>query len=358
MLKRWHDLHENVYMKKYFLILAVLVESRFAFSQMQCQKLFQHNAKQSNVVYDEIVDLHKFETHRTLSEYLIRMQTRIDYSSPTIRLSADLNQLKSSDYIVDFGSGEGVALKGLFETHTDSLALAIERNVDRKIDFLRRKGKDVNEDDRSQALKDDLDQKLLTSSKDPQSYDEIKNYLSRPISDKANTLGITYKINNLLQNQNSKFSIKSGRLYEDIPLTELPRYKLGLSYYGVFSYTKRLSLALFKSLYTLEQGGRLYIYGASPKMTDKSNLESTIQKNQAELNGKAHGIDLKYWLSRVKGIKVYSHVNVIDVLVIERTDESLQVPVLDWVMQIGQSTTPPTYLFVETGRFHSLDDLK
>lgn len=79
---------------------------------------------------------------------------------------------------------------------------------------------------------------------------------------KANVVLITYKLDRWfgIPKFKNKLSVMQGRLFETIPALQIPKAKLISDYFGVLSYTRDLSRALYLIFDRLEVGGELYIH--------------------------------------------------------------------------------------------------
>lgn len=126
-------------------------------------------------------------------------------------------------------------------------------------------------------------------------------FASRPYRQyAANVVLITYKLDRLfgIRKYDGKLRVLEGRLWEDIPVNEIPKAKLMTDVFGALSYTRDLSTALTKIFESLEKNGELYVYG-TPYLT-------VIEKGDQTLNleGLLKGITGLQVEGRYGGIKI------------------------------------------------------
>lgn len=107
----------------------------------------------------------------------------------------------------------------------------------------------------------------------------------------ANVVLVTYKLDRFfgIRKYDGKLRVLEGRLWEDIPSSEIPRAKLMTDVFGVISYTRDLSTALIKIFESLEKNGELYVY-VTPYLT-------VIEKDNRVIN-------LETFLKEVTGLQV------------------------------------------------------
>lgn len=157
----------------------------------------------------------------------------------------------------------------------------------------------------------------------------IQDYIiSRPrITDAAYTVLVTYKLGRLfgIPDYFGKIKLLEGRLFEDIPLREIPRAKLMTDYYGVLSYTRDPSKVLRMIFDRLEYGGELYLY--------TSNINTVVD----DPNGGPHVISFSTMLESISGIKVEGRYGILKI-----TKISPEVLVPDLVLaKIDETSKPP-----------------
>ena len=157
----------------------------------------------------------------------------------------------------------------------------------------------------------------------------IEDYIiSRPkISDAAQTVLITYKLGRLfgMPDYFGKVKVLKDRLFEEIPLNEIPKAKLITDYFGVLSYTRDLTKSFRMVFDRLEVGGELYIFS--------SNVNTTIDNP----DGSRGVISMSTMLEGVSGIKIEGKYGI---LKITKKSEEVQVP--DLVLtKIDETSKPP-----------------
>lgn len=157
----------------------------------------------------------------------------------------------------------------------------------------------------------------------------IEDYIiSRPqISKAAQTVLITYKLGRLfgMPDYFGKVKVLKGRLFEEIPLNEIPKAKLITDYFGVLSYTRDLTKTFNMVFDRLEVGGELYIFS--------SNVNTIIDKP----DGSVHVISMSTMLEGVSGIKMEGKYGI---LKITKTAEVVHIPELV-LTKIDETSRPP-----------------
>ncbi len=140
----------------------------------------------------------------------------------------------------------------------------------------------------------------------------------------AQTVLITYKLGRFfgIKKYGGKLMLLEGRLFEDIPLTEIPKAQLMTDFYGVISYTRDLTKSLNMIFDRLTLGGELYIHS--------SPMSTTIMAQHSP-------IGLQKFLELIPGIKVDGRAGVLKVTKIL---EVVKVPELTLV-RLDEETLPP-----------------
>lgn len=294
----------------------------------QCHLFYEQSSKVSTSVFTN-----DFSTERTAVEYLLKFSIRSD--NVTYSLAQDLLALKKEDVIVDFGSGEGIALSGFHQDLQTAIQLTDARAQSGRLKF--------DQHGSFSSFKKVLSEDGVKLS-DPD-HQAIVEFLSKPLNERPRALGITYKMRPAMHSDRLRF--ETDRLFEDIPLEEIPEYQVGMAYYGIPSYTKHLSETLYKMLSRLKVGGRLYIYGMDAVVTEPGKVASVIDRYESSLQGKIEGTSMDHWLrSNAKGIKVHSSMGKNwGVIVLERTQNFIEIPRLQLEGRAGEGQQPPNYLF-------------
>lgn len=116
----------------------------------------------------------------------------------------------------------------------------------------------------------------------------------------AQTVLVTYKLGRFfgIKKYGGKLMLLEGRLFEDIPLTEIPKAQLMTDFYGVISYTRDLTKSLNMIFDRLVLGGELYIHS--------SPMSTTIMAQGSP-------IGLQKFLELIPGIKVEGRAGVLKV---------------------------------------------
>ena len=153
----------------------------------------------------------------------------------------------------------------------------------------------------------------------------VEDYLKTHTSVAAatQTVLVTYKLSRFfgIKKYDGKLKLLEGRLFEDIPLMEIPNAKLMTDFFGVLSYTRDLTQSLNMIFNRLTLGGELYIH-SSPMYTTIVTYDGPI--------------GLQKFLELVPGIKVEGRAGVIKVTKIL---DIVTVPKLKLV-RIDEATLP------------------
>jgi hypothetical protein len=325
-------------------------------SNLSCKTIFTSQ----NPYIRKDVDQDLFIKDRVLVEYVMNLYSYAGFRNGlkgTFQFSFahDLNRLTKDSLIIDFGDGDGTALTGLFQTprHFKSEGkkwFKSELNTESQLAYTRFIFSLISaRSSRFWTLIKDtwlsvkqiwepfydsqwrpLDPNFLIHSKN------AEKFLSRPIEERPNALGISFSRteNELVKNIPSLTRL-TNRLFEEIPLHEIPPYQLGVSYLGIFSYTSLLSQSLFKAITKLETGGHLYIFG----------MKSFVEIEKGEI------VPISKFLQKYgKGFNVYTR-NIKDtsIVVIEKHAEDIQLPELKYLTDDG--SFPPVFKFQMTSQF-------
>ncbi|MBL7542546.1 MAG: hypothetical protein JNL11_01960 [Bdellovibrionaceae bacterium] len=292
----------------------------------QCDE-FYNSAKASPVVFQNA-----FETSRILGEYAGGLVVRNVFSQKSF--IRDLFQLRPEEFYIDFGTGDGGALESIYGSGRD---LDVEFKMRAQIMFSSLNLREQQGWTRLEHAEDALKDRLRGAS--DRDLEMMYRLAERPFQLKPNSVGITYKVRRVIP-ETDKMKLMKDRLFEDIPDEEIPRYKLASSFFGVFSYTKKVSDVLFKALSRAEPGARLYIYGMNFMVKDSLEKPS---------------VPLETWLKKhATGIKIHTPtLPNRGVIMIERTSEALSMPVLKFLKQVGEHETPPKYIFLRTSDIHN-----
>lgn len=139
----------------------------------------------------------------------------------------------------------------------------------------------------------------------------------------ANVVLVTYKLDRFfgIRKYDGKLRVLEGKLWEDIPASEIPKAKLMTDVFGVLSYSRDLSSTLKKIFEHLEKDGELYVFG-TPYLT-------VIEKN-----GKV--INLESFLKEITGLQVEGRHGG---LKITKTSEEIVIPKMQ-LIQIDETQKP------------------
>jgi hypothetical protein len=136
------------------------------------------------------------------------------------------------------------------------------------------------------------------------------------VSKRASAIAIAYKkpkisadkhprlvqlYENVSKSPVARFEYKEGRLFEDIPLEELPKTKLITDYYGVMSYSQRPDLVLRRYFELLQTGGEIYLFGLQRTKVQQGEKEISFY----EFIKSIEGVELKE-LERDENMNVVS----------------------------------------------------
>lgn len=304
----------------------------FADSSAHCQESFNK--------LTQLIDGNFFETRRDFEKY-----SELFPSSFLIKLS----NLKRDGHWIDAGSGEGFALQDLFNRTVIDEAATL-KNAEPS--FWRPR-------------------KVVV---DPEVIREAASKLNfREQEDKPRITGVTYK---MLRSdpEISNLKIKTGRFFEDIPLTEFSEADLITDLYGVISYTPRLDEVLRRYHQLLKPAGRAYIfvgdYLSVPQYYGHRRLErigsegwsspfanSTVQKKDGSTVSLLDWIkELPEFNSRVEFVEILQkpRSGVVpgrierSTIVLEKTDGPQNIPDLKLIE--SDDGKPPTRKFQEVPR--------
>jgi len=339
-----------------FVIFLVTLSLNASANPATCTDLFSDKVgsslsdrEKSIEISKQTVEENTFMVNRTLFDYIKELYLAAlgkDHQYKVFSFGSDLAHLNSNHRVIDFGSGQSIALKGILGNYTTSLR-ALYANMSAYIK--KEYGSDLDQEFSEKTKARYIREKIISEKFSSDFLPLLKSIISRPLRDKPNLIGITYKMSGDNVNQyDSKLQIMKDRYFEDIPDSEIPRYDLGVSYYGVFSYTNKISQDLFKALNKLNVGGRLYIYGMESYIANREE----VLKTETDLNGFIFGKKIGEYLSaESQGIRVYSDLNNTKVIVIERTDQPLKIPLLNFVKVFGKSMHPPQMFYQPSGGF-------
>lgn len=296
----------------------------------------------------------KYEVERIIIQYFEVLKFENLDTGKKYSLMDDLIKLESNDYFVDFGSGEGHSLENIamnasefFQAFKNSklVRYSKERPLLNELKYLY-ENFDPSTNRVSVPVKTNnpKDYSNLFNIKYATELNKFLEFLDQPSDKKPKLLGITYEM--FRDDPHRKgLSYLSERLFENIPVHELQKFKLGVQYFGVLSYTKQLSYSLLKIAYLMEKpGARVYVWGVNHRI-----IAPGIEYNK--YYGNQQGNDLAFWINHnpnVSGIKaIYIGGNA---WILERTAEPLRIPEIIMEKDISERPNPPTYLFRETGR--------
>ena len=154
----------------------------------------------------------------------------------------------------------------------------------------------------------------------------IEDYLKSHdnLSSAAQTVLITYNLGRFfgIPKYKGKLKLLSGRLLEEIPVSEIPKAKLMTDYFGVISYTRDLTKALHIIFDRLLMSGELYIFS--------NNMFATIVTHEGP-------VSLTRFFQMIPGIKVEGEYGI---LKITKTSEEVVVPELE-LIRLDETTSPP-----------------
>jgi hypothetical protein len=297
-----------------------------------------------------------FTIDRQLVAYIIELHSYTGIINGLVGKSnfsfaKDLLSLKKEDLIIDFGDGDGSALVGLYQSSKD---FETQGNKWLKSNWQGAAAIEYTRFILSKMSEKQMSVKTLIKKLSKPFYDYagrpldlnfqrnsgyIDSFLESPVEVRPKALGISFsKTENSLVSKISSLSRMTGKLFEDIPWDEIPRYKLGVSYFGIFSYTSLLSKALFKAISHLEIGGRLYILGMKSFVT----LETGEQVDIAEFLQKyTHGFNV--YVRKIKDTSV---------IVIEKVSEDIQIPILEH--QSNSGSEPPVFIYKMTNQLETI----
>lgn len=125
----------------------------------------------------------------------------------------------------------------------------------------------------------------------------------------------------------------TGRLIEDIPLTELPRFDVGSDLFGPISYTENLSTVL-----------NTYLSLMQPM---KSELFVRTLPSTYIITTDRKVLTLGSWLGRIKGLQRVWTGAMRNQFMIAKLEESVQLPSLQLVAY--NAAKPPLRIFAEEG---------
>lgn len=318
--------------KKLYLISTVFfLMGSFAHAAPICKKMERPDSIEpahSSVAKDD------FEKDRTLIEALSILNLKTPEAQ--FHFMDDLNRLDASDLVIDFGSGQGETVRGLRKT-LGSLLLSLR---DRSQILFAALGSRHQEETTPQKIYADL---LTIAKMRAGSLQPFKTYFAKKLEDRPRVLGITYTMNNRNQ-EDPGIEFLTGKYFSEYPDEVVPKYSLGFSVYGVFSYTKTLSADLKKALSKLQVGGRLYVAGMNSVVISKSQLkEFEIAKDKVEFV-KKFGLSTSQWLKSVSsGLDVAFDRD--GLTVIEKKGDVFEIPELLYFAEADSRARPPLLVY-------------
>jgi hypothetical protein len=152
-----------------------------------------------------------------------------------------------------------------------------------------------------------------------------RGYFEKP----AQTVLITYNLGRLfgISDYDGKLKVLKGRLFEEIPDSEIPRAKLMTDVMGVLSYTKDLSTVLRKIFDHLEVEGSLFV--------SSNTMMTLIDMPDGRHDGGRH-LNLFSFLKEIDGLYVMG--NPISFRVVKK-QENIVIPDLQ-LIDIDESERP------------------
>lgn len=188
-------------------------------------------------------------------------------------------------------------------------------------------------------------------------WNKIFQILAKPMADKPAMYGITYEMHREPP-KTDKLHFLVGRIFEEIPASEIPKFDLGISNMGILNYSKNLSETLARIFVRMNIGAKMFVYGDRHQINvdDSSGLSrsvglaggSSVRTNSAQ---SFDNIKIKDWIKKyVKGITIIELEN--NVWIMERNEQDLLLPELQFVSDLDPDHPyPPSYLFSSTGRW-------
>lgn len=313
-----------------------------------CSELFKTESK---LVSEHVLKKGLMRDDRILFEYMYAMNSYADghfiFRDEAPGLAQKLNTLTKHKSVIDFGSGKSAAAQAIVMDQSVFLS-QMARNLER-LEAL------------NYSYAYSFYNKLLNGETNfdelPAAFTEMFQFISKPESEKPNVLAINFEPG-VPNRRSAKLEIWNDRLFESIQASDLPEYSVGISYFGVPSYTKQMSDFFRKALSKLEVGGILYIKGVRAKVAYPKDLAKVINLNQKLIERKSsspdkqstkyYGKSIYQWLKETGvGIKVLRSAGYEDSdFCIIKTQDKVYIPKTDWVMDLGSHKTPPVYLFV------------
>jgi len=311
------------------LILALVSSAAFAGTRPPCPSAFEK--------LTGMIESNMFQTRREFSHYV---------STFPQSFAEQLARLGPEGHWIDAGSGDAFALEDFFKQ------VVVEGSV----------------------LKQGARPFFLEQSREKVSAEQAE-FIARAFNftdaaQKPRVTGISFVMEREPP-KHEKLQIKTGRFFEDIPVSELGSAGLISDLYGVMSYSPKLDEVIRRYHQILKKGGRAYVHIGD--YIERPLVRSVIRSMAFETPGwdapfansqvrKANGqtVSLLEWVQNLPGFKVSLEYRDMEqktskgelsgvikryTLIFEKTDEELEIPSLRLIE--SDSGKPPTRTFLE-----------
>lgn len=341
---------------KVIVFLALIIQIEVSSALEICENIFE--LSKNHLVADIVLrngvrpkfSSNRYIVKRGLFEYLGQFES-LEYKARRVSLAQELANLGSNDVVIDFGAGEGVAIEQLARMNSAEMIEEIQwRDFADRMDW---RGEVINSTKLPYLLKNyNLKTKKLNSPLSQTSQDiarytpadldaylfwsNILSYTDKPMSERPKFLGLTYELTRdpkMLKD----VEIKYGKLLEEYHASEIPRFSIGIMYYGVASYSKNWDQMFSILLSRLKVGGKLFIYGAITEITFSIKNETTgVYENQKLKWG-------EFFRRYAKNIDVQIDQFSSNNIVFTKLNDHVEIPSLADGVIIGEVESPPHF---------------